>query len=178
LSKHEVAAVVAHEHHHLRRRDPLRLLIATALADALFFLPILRRMSERYRALGELAADEAAVKNLQGRAPLASALLKFSESTESPAVVAGIDPDRVDHLMGDARASHWRLPRTVFGRSALTLAVMGGLVLLAWHGIVNPTLELPLLLAAACMVLMVGGPFVIASGALILSRRALRARRA
>jgi Zn-dependent protease with chaperone function len=178
LSREELAAVIAHERHHLRQRDPLRLLIATALADSLFFLPILRRMSERYRALGELAADEAAVKSLHGPAPLASALLKFSEPEPSPAAVAGIDPDRVDHLMGDARASRWRLPGTLLGRSALALAVMGGLVLLAWHGIVDPTLEVPLLLAAACMVLMVGGPVVLASGALVLSRRAMRARRA
>jgi hypothetical protein len=59
----------------------------------------------------------------------------------------------------------------------LVLAAMSGLVLLVWHGIVNPTLEFPLLLAAACMLLMIGGPIAIASGALVLSRRALRARR-
>jgi hypothetical protein len=178
LSQAELAAVVAHERHHVRRRDPLRLLIATALADSIFFVPILRRMSERYRALGELAADEAAVKTLHGPAPLASALLKFSEPEPSPAAVVGIDPERVDHLMGDVRASRWRLPRSLLGRSALALAAMGGLVLLAWHGIVNPTLELPLVLAAACMFLMVGGPIALASGALVLSRRALHARRA
>jgi hypothetical protein len=118
------------------------------------------------------------VKSLHGRAPLASALLKFSEPEPSPAAVVGIDPERVDHLMGDTRASHWRLPRTLVGRSLLALAAMGSLVLLVWHGIVNPTLELPLLLAAGCMLLMVGGPVVLASGALVLSRRALRARRA
>jgi hypothetical protein len=178
LSEPEREAVVAHELHHLRRREPLRLLIGTALADSLFFLPILRRMSERYRALGELAADEAAVQTLHGRAPLASALLKFSEPEPSPTSVVGIDPERVDHLMGDTRASHWRLPRTLFGRSMLVLAAMSGLVLLVWHGIVDPTLEFPLLLAAACMALMIGGPVVLASGALVLSRRALRARRA
>jgi bla regulator protein blaR1 len=178
LSDAELEAVVAHEGHHLRRRDPLRLLIATALADSLFFLPILRRMSERYRALGELAADEAAVETLHGPAPLASALLKFSEPQVSPAAVVGIDPERVDHLMGDVRASRWRLPGTLVGRSVLVLSAMGGLVLLTWHGIVNPTLELPLVLAAGCMLLMVGGPIVLASGALVLSRRALRARRA
>jgi Zn-dependent protease with chaperone function len=178
LSEAELVAVVAHERHHLRRHDPLRLLIATALADSLFFLPILRRMSDRYRALGELAADEAAVTTLHGPAPLASALLKFSEPEPSPAAVVGIDPERVDHLMGDARASRWRLPRKMLGRSALALAAMGSLVLLVWHGIVSPTLELPLLLAAACMLLMVGGPVALAFGALVLSRRALRARRA
>ena len=178
LSPPELEAVVAHEAHHLRRRDPLRLLVATALADSLFFLPILRRMSERYRALGELAADEAAVQELHGPAPLASALLKFSEPEPSPAAVVGIDPERVDHLLGDERASRWSLPRTLLGRSALGLVAMGGLVLVTWHGIVNTTLQLPLLIAAACMVLMVGGPVVLASAGLVLSRRALRARRA
>lgn len=178
LTKTELEAVVAHERHHLRRRDPLRLLIAASLADSLFFLPILRRMSERYRALGELAADEAAVKTVHQRAPLASALLKFSEAESSPAAVVGIDPQRVDHLMGEAGASRWNLPRTLLGRSVLVLAAMGGVLLLAWHGVLDPTLELPLLLAAACMLLMIGGPIVLASGAVILSRRALRARRA
>jgi bla regulator protein blaR1 len=178
LSKAELEAVVTHERHHLLRRDPLRLLIARALADSLFFLPILRRMSERYRALGELAADEAAVKALRGPAPLASALLKFSEPDPSPAPVVGIDPERVDYLMGDPRASRWQLPRAHLGRSAIALTAMGGLVLLVWHGIVNATLQLPPLLSAACMFLMIGAPIVLASGALVLSRRALRARRA
>ncbi len=178
LSNAEVEAVVAHEMHHLRRREPLRLLVATALADSLFFIPILHRMSDRYRALGELAADEAAVKTLRGRAPLASALLKFSEPEPSPAAVVGIDPERVDHLMGDGAAGRWRLPRILLGRSVLVLAAMSGLVLLVWHGIVDPTLEFPFVLAAACMLLMIGGPVVLASGALVLSRRALRARRA
>jgi Zn-dependent protease with chaperone function len=178
LTETELGAVVAHELHHVRRREPLRLLVATALADALFFLPILRRMSERYRALGELAADEAAVNALHARAPLASALLKFSEPEPVPEAVVGIDPERVDNLMGDDRAGRWRLPRTLLGRSVLVLGAMGGLVLLVWHGLLDPTLELPFLLAAVCMVLMVGGPVVLASAALLLSRRALRARRA
>ncbi|MGH2949992.1 MAG: M56 family metallopeptidase, partial [Solirubrobacteraceae bacterium] len=58
LGADERAAVLAHEVHHARRRDPLRLLVARALADGLFFLPALRRLTERYAALAELAADE------------------------------------------------------------------------------------------------------------------------
>ncbi|MDP8942970.1 MAG: M56 family metallopeptidase, partial [Actinomycetota bacterium] len=48
LSDAELAAVLAHERHHLRRRDPLRMLFANVLADALFFLPALHRLADRY----------------------------------------------------------------------------------------------------------------------------------
>ena len=62
LSPAELRAVLAHEGHHVRHRDPLRLLVARILADALFFLPALRRLARRYAELTELAADEAAVR--------------------------------------------------------------------------------------------------------------------
>src|SRR5437588_2431038 len=48
LSTEEFRAVLAHERHHAVRRDPLRLLVARTLADALFFLPALGRIAERY----------------------------------------------------------------------------------------------------------------------------------
>jgi Zn-dependent protease with chaperone function len=172
----ELRAVLAHEAHHLRRRDPLRLLIARALADSLFFIPILRRIAERYSALGELAADEAAVKAVDGRGPLASALLKFTESSGQPAAVVGLAPERVDHLMGDPDATRWMLPASPLARSALALAALGGVSLLIWHGILDPNLQVPLLVAAACAGMMVCGPIALAVGALLLSRHALRRR--
>jgi hypothetical protein len=178
LSEVELSAVLAHERHHLRRRDPLRRLIARAVADSLFFLPILRQISDRYGALGEVAADEAAVLTVGERRSLASALLKFSEQHPVPAPVAGIDPERVGHLMGDPRSTSWRLPHSALGRSALALGALAALVLLTWHGMLNPTLELPFLLAAACTTLMIGGPAVLAALALRASVRGLRARRA
>jgi len=106
----ELRAVVAHEKHHAQRRDPLRLLVARVLADALFFLPALRRMSDRYTALSELAADQAAVKASCGRTALASALLRFGEHGAQPAASFGISPERVDWLAGDAAASRWQIP--------------------------------------------------------------------
>src|SRR5439155_13112923 len=60
LSRVELGAVIVHEAHHQVRHDPLRILSARVLADALFFLPGLRRLHERHRELAELAADEAA----------------------------------------------------------------------------------------------------------------------
>lgn len=178
LEPAELRAVVAHEAHHRRRRDPLRLLAAQALAEALFFIPILRRISERYAALGELAADEAAVKALGGRGPLASALLKFSESSAQPVAVVSLAPERVDHLMGDPEVARWRLPHSPLARSALAIAALAAASLLIWHGVLDPNLQVPLLLAAACAGLMVCGPVTLALAALLISGEALRRRRA
>jgi Zn-dependent protease with chaperone function len=177
LRADELRAVVSHELHHVRRRDPLRLLLARSLADGLFFVPLLRRSSERYVALGELAADEAAVKGLNGRGPLASALLKFSESGAQPATVLGIAPERVDHLMGDPAAGRWQLPRFLAGSSAVALLGLAALFGAAAHGLFMSKLDLPALLSAGCMVVMIGGPIALAVGATLLSRRTLRARR-
>jgi Zn-dependent protease with chaperone function len=178
LQPAELRAVLAHESHHARRRDPLRLLAARALADSLFFIPILHRIAERYAALGELAADEAAVATIGGRGPLASALLKFSESPAQPAAVVALAPERVDHLMGDPDVTRWQLPRSPLARSALSMAGLGAASLLLWHGVLDPNLQVPLLLAVACAGMMICGPATLAIGALLLSRHALRRRRA
>jgi bla regulator protein blaR1 len=178
LGNDELRAIVAHELHHLRRRDPLRLLLARALADALFFIPLLRRISERYADLGELAADEAAVGDLESERPLASALLKFAERTTGPAPVVAVAAERVDHLLGDPEAGRWRLPRSLVGQNTLILVGLGAILMSVWHGLLAPTLELPLLLAAGCMTVMVGGPIALAVYAVTLSRRMMRARRA
>jgi len=49
-----LSAVLAHERHHARRRDPLRLATGRVLARALFFLPELRDLVNRQQALAEL----------------------------------------------------------------------------------------------------------------------------
>lgn len=177
LSREELRAVVSHELHHVRRRDPLRLLVARALADGLFFVPLLRRSSERYD-LGELAADEAAVRRLGERGPLASALLRFSTHEPGSAPVVGIAAERVDHLMGDPEAGRWRLPASLAGRSAATLVGIAVLLTVLPHGALLANLDLPILLAAGCMVAMIGGPIALAVGAAVISRRVLRAPRA
>ena len=51
LSPAELDAVLADEAHDRLRRDPLRIATARALCEALFFLPVLRRLTERYCAL-------------------------------------------------------------------------------------------------------------------------------
>lgn len=94
LAPAELAALLAHEHHHARRRDPLRLAVARVLGAALFFLPALPRLLDRYANEAELAADEAAARDGHVAA-LAAALLTFDAGG------AGVHPDRVDRLLGE-----------------------------------------------------------------------------
>jgi len=83
LDAAELRAVLAHEAHHASHRDPLRLFLARVLADALFFLPVMRPLQGRYAMLAELAADEAAIGASGNPQPLASAMLAFGELNDT-----------------------------------------------------------------------------------------------
>lgn len=120
LGRSELAAVLAHEAHHARARDPLRLMAARAVAAGLFFLPALQRALERYAASAELAADAAAARRGAGVGALASALLTFEGHTQG----RGIAPERVDHLTG--HAVRWQLaPRRLLSDSLTALVLLG-----------------------------------------------------
>jgi Zn-dependent protease with chaperone function len=152
LTEAELDAVLAHEHHHRRVRDPLRLAYARILGDALFFLPVLPSLSERYAELAELSADHAAVRANAGEgAPLASALLAFDES--GPPGTAGISSERVDSLLG--KPIHWRLPSWLL---AVSLGLLSGVSALVWlvsgAASVHATFNLPILSSQPCVVLM------------------------
>jgi Zn-dependent protease with chaperone function len=172
LSGAERAAVVAHEDHHVRRRDPLRLLVLRALADGLFFLPALRRLAARYAALAELAADEAAVRTTRDSHALASALLAF-DALADPAVV-GIAPERVDHLLG--RQPRWELPMTLLAGAAVTVAGLAAVTLRLADATGHASIALPELLAATCMLAMALAPVAVGAGAILAGRRVLQRR--
>lgn len=166
LSAAELGAVVAHESHHRMRRDPLRLLIVRMLSESLFFLPVLRRLAERYGTLTEMAADEAAV-SARGRGTLASALLAFGEAP-TPQAVVGIAPERVDHLLGGA--ARWELPVALLVGSLVAAVGLGTAALAATHLRGAATVNLPLLLTQSCMVAMAIVPVFLAVGALLAAR--------
>lgn len=152
LTEAELHAVLAHEHHHRRVRDPLRLAYARILSEALFFVPVLPSLSERYADLAELRADHAAVRANAGEpAPLASALLAFDQS--GPPGAGGISPERVDSLLGEP--IHWRLPPWLL---AASLALLSGMSTLVWlvSGAASAyaTFNLPILSSQPCVVLM------------------------
>jgi len=165
----ELHAVLAHERHHRAARDPLRLSAARVLCGSLFFLPVLRSISDSYAAAVELDADRAALQASAGdHGPLARALLALTASG-NPAMV-GIAPERVDHLTGALRP--WRAPVALLLLAALATcgvlivdaAVVGGA---SFH----PTLNFPVLSANPCIMTLAMIPLLCVSCALAVSRR-------
>jgi hypothetical protein len=141
LRRPALDAVLAHERHHRDRRDPLRLLVTRALADAARPIPPLAALADRHGALADLAADAAAVRELGDRRPLAAALVAFEDR--------GVAPERVDQLVRPAPAP---VPGWVCGAAALVAAAAAApaaaMLLLGWHA--HAVLPLPLAAAAAC----------------------------
>ncbi len=168
LSREELDAVLAHEAHHARLRDPLRVLFARVLGDALSFLPGVRQLGDRYSALAEVAADQTAVRAAGDRASLASALLTFESA--GPAVV-GIAPERVKHLLGEGPA--WQLPGVLLAWTLVLLSAVGALAVRLDEAAAHSTLSLPLVAAQACMLLMALTPLMLGGGAVLGARRLL-----
>lgn len=166
LSGDELQAVIAHEAHHQGRYDPLRMLILRVLADGLLFMPLVKRLSDRFQTLAELKADKEAVKQTDARS-LASALLSF---TAGPGLetAAGIEPERVDQLSN--RAAHWRAPRSLIVAAVSALALFLGLTVAAYMSLHEPVPNLILLLAQSCMLLMAAIPLLFLAQKLVARR--------
>jgi Zn-dependent protease with chaperone function len=82
-----IAAVLAHERHHVQHRDPLRLLAFRVAAGYGCWLPASRWLARRLALRRELAADLAAAR-WTSRADLAGALLKLASLPACPALAA------------------------------------------------------------------------------------------
>ncbi|KJQ53184.1 M56 family metallopeptidase [Microbacterium sp. SA39] len=80
LSQSEFAAVIAHEYAHLRQHHGAALRIADLNATCLPFLPAGRALKRATRLLIELAADDAAARQV-GPTHLANALARLSSQT-------------------------------------------------------------------------------------------------
>jgi hypothetical protein len=152
-----LCAVLAHERHHARRRDPLRLAAGRVLAEALFFLPGLAALLERQQALAELSADESAVNLAPANRPaLARAMLSFSDIPGSSGL-GGIDPARVDHLLGDPPS--WRFPVILcLGAASVLLLLVAVAVLAGRVASGSATLALPFLSHQPCIVVLAAIP--------------------
>jgi Zn-dependent protease with chaperone function len=129
FSEQELLAVVAHEAHHARRRDPLRLIGLRALTRSLPWAPGLGLLAERHATVAELAADAVAIRTAGSRRHLASALLAVADHDERQS--HGIAPERVDHLMGRLPrrgAPDWMLVSAGLSLALLSVAVVIGVV--------------------------------------------------
>ena len=147
LAPGELAAVLAHEDAHRRRRDPLRFSALRAMATTLFWLPALRRLADDVADEAEVRADDAAaartdpltvasalVRLAAWRAPGALAPHGSSRGPSSGSFADGyavgfVRPDlldrRVRRLLGENTAPASRVTRTSLATAALALAVVG-----------------------------------------------------
>ncbi|HTA33133.1 MAG TPA: M56 family metallopeptidase [Solirubrobacteraceae bacterium] len=168
-------AVLAHERHHASRHDPLRLACGRVLAAGLFFIPSLGRLVERQHTLAEISADETALRTSGGDpSALASAMLSFSQAGGADAL--GVDPERVDHLLGER--TQWRFPVALFLATAAILSLLITVAILAAHlAAGSATLAPPFLSSQPCIAVMAMIP--VATGltglAYVRARRAPRA---
>jgi len=165
-------AVLVHEREHARRRDPLRLATSRVIARSLFFLPAIRELRRGQKMLAEVSADESAVSAAAGdRSALARAMLSFSEGPKAGAS-AGVDPARVDYLLGEAPG--WRFPVLMCTAALALLALVVALAILVGREAAgSATLDPPFLSAQPCVVMLALIPC--AAGLIaIRARRVLR----
>jgi bla regulator protein blaR1 len=151
LDEQALAAVLAHERHHARNRDPLRLACGRALVAGMLFVPPLRRLVQRQHALSEIGADDAARAEGVERSALAAAMLSFSEAAGAGPV--GIDPERVDNLLGEP--PEWRFPVLLCVLTAVVLIALIALIVLAGRvASGSATLAPPFLSGQPCIVVL------------------------
>jgi Zn-dependent protease with chaperone function len=130
LDADETEAVLAHERHHLRRRDPLRFFASNLLTLLAPAFPVLNALDRWVRIRAELAADGAALK-CQPPEVLTSAMLKVmrsnSDVTLRPASV-GLSPTeaRISALLG--RPVRFDLAASDILVSLLTFAALSTVV--------------------------------------------------
>ena len=131
LGPEQVAAVVAHEREHARRRDPLRVLVAR-LASRTLWPSVRRAMLDDLVLSAEQACDERAADQLGDRVAVAETILAVerlvsgADTTAAPAaagMAGGSLAARVESLLANPRRR---------GRSGLALAAgLGPLLVLA-----------------------------------------------
>jgi Zn-dependent protease with chaperone function len=130
LDDEELTAVLLHERHHLRNRDPLRYLVLQTLAAGLFMIPLTPAVRRSAETRLELAADRAAL-GMVPRGALAGALaVALTFSSASPAGIAPLTATeaRIAHLVG--RPEHPTVP-IVAGLATMGLIAALGLAV-AW----------------------------------------------
>lgn len=134
LPANELAAVIAHEDAHRRRRDPLRLTVWRFLACMLFFLPVLRRLEEDMADEAEVAADDEAVAHahvepLALAAALVSVARLFGRTAPMDSALTAFHRDemlgrRVRRLVGEDAPVGTHLTRRSLAGAALALSAV------------------------------------------------------
>lgn len=119
LADAELAAVLAHEAAHARHRDPLRLAVASLVADLCFAVPAVGHWRRGLVRRLELRADDAAISS-SGRSAVAGALLAVRAKSSNG---GRIEMARRAQLAGLASVPE-HLPRRDIALSIMGLAAL------------------------------------------------------
>jgi beta-lactamase regulating signal transducer with metallopeptidase domain len=116
VSPKELSLVLAHELHHVKKKDPLKVLILSSLAFAFPLCPLFARLHARFLEEAEIMADDAALKAVDDPRLLARTLLNLSAQATtmfaaffSQGPEASIVATRVKRLVGakESAPSGW-----------------------------------------------------------------------
>jgi hypothetical protein len=137
LRAQELDAVLLHEEHHRRRRDPLRRVALKGAADVLFALPLVEWWMRRSHERSELAADRAAIDAL-GPGPVAGALWRLDSAVAPPVAAAfgGVAQLRASQLLGDPIPAR-RLSLRLCASSAVGAAFVALLAACVGQGLIS-----------------------------------------
>lgn len=129
LTPSELTAVLCHEAHHIRRRDPLRIFLAEVAARSLFLFPVIAELRNHFSVASEIAADQSAIRATSRRS-LVGAVVKFADAPDLVGVPAMVSEagsaERVAHLLDPNRSISGARP------TADSLAISGLCVGVLW----------------------------------------------
>jgi len=101
LTEKELRAVILHEVHHQKSKDPLKGLAVSFISDFLFFLPVSRFLKKIYHLTSEMTADAHSISSQADPLDLVGSLLKVQKLNGLEASWF-FDPttERAKHLLG------------------------------------------------------------------------------
>jgi Zn-dependent protease with chaperone function len=128
LDEKELRAVILHESHHQRSKDPLKGLVVSFISDFLFFLPVSRFLKKTYHLTSEMTADAYSVSSQADPLDLVGSLLKV-QKLNGPAASWFFDPatERAKHLLG--QPARIPLPLKKAFLTVILLAISGMIAL-------------------------------------------------
>lgn len=125
LSQRQIKAALLHEDYHRQRFDPLRLLFASAISGAFFFIPIVREWHVTFKIKLELDADDHAIQKTD-KVALAGALHRILSYGSSPIrlsniVTAGLNANeaRIAALLGERSAAQRVSRKSILSSTAV-----------------------------------------------------------
>jgi Zn-dependent protease with chaperone function len=122
LDEKELRAVILHESHHQRSKDPLKGLVVSFISDLLFFFPVSRVLKNTYHLTSEMTADAYSISSQADPLDLVGSLLKV-QKLNGPAASWFFDPttERAKHLLG--QSARIRLPLKKASLTIILLAI-------------------------------------------------------